>query len=283
MDVLGWLGDYQGEVIRSGAVIAVSLLAWWLVVRLGDRAVERYQSDEDLADRERSQRVSTLWRAGRRAVAIVAIVILILTVLLIWGIPVTPLVAVASAVGLAVGFGAQAFVKDLISGFFILAERQFDIGDVVRLAGVSGKVEDIRLRVTVLRDLDGIVHYIPNGEITVASNITQEFSKVVIDVPVAYGSDLARVHAVLSDELASFDTDVEWAPATVQPSELLGVDQLGDSGIVFRAVLTLDPDQRWPAKREFLRRIAVRFEAEGIVIPFPQIRVHMTPAGGETP
>lgn len=269
--------QYRPELAKTAAVVVIGMILWWLIVRVGNRAIGHITKDDDLAERERSQRVATLWTVGKRTAVIVLFVIVVLTILLIWAIPVTPLLAVGSVVGVAIGFGAQAFVKDVIAGYFILAERQFDIGDVIRIAGVAGSVEDIRLRVTVLRDLEGVVHYIPNGEIAVASNMTQEFSRVVVDVPVAYGSDLDRAIGVLREELERFDTDEAWADAVEEPSTVLGVDALGESAVIIRLVLTLDPETRWHAKRELLKRIVQRFEAEEIQIPFQQLRVHMAP------
>ena len=175
---------------------------------------------------------------------------------------------------MAVGFGAQGLVADVIAGLFIVAEDQFHIGDVVKVASVSGTVEDIRLRVTVLRDLDGVVHYIPNGKIDVASNYTQEFSRLVMDVGVAYATEVDTALEVLGDELELFAADPEWADRMIEPPQLLGVDRLGESSVLLRAVLTTRPDDRWTVKREGLRRIKNRFAAESIEIPFPQVTIH---------
>jgi moderate conductance mechanosensitive channel len=192
----------------------------------------------------------------------------------VWELPLTPLLAVGSAVGVAVGFGAQSLVKDVISGFFILAEDQYHIGDVVKVAGVAGAVVDIRPRVTVLRDLDGNVHYIPNGEITVASNLTQEFSQVVLDIGVAYGESVDRAIEVIGYELAGLHADDEWNGLCVEEPNILGVDALGDSEVTIRAVLKVGATDRWLVKREALRRLKNRLDAEGIEIPYPHLTIY---------
>jgi len=211
---------------------------------------------------------------SRRLVVIVLVVVVVLMVAAVWKVPLTPLVALGSALGVAVGFGAQSLVKDVISGFFILAEDQYQIGDVVKIAGVAGLVVDIRPRVTVLRDLDGNVHYIPNGQITVTSNLTQEFAQVVLDVGVAYKESVDRVIEVLSDELSILRNDDEWREKFLEDPQILGVETLGDSAVTVRAVMKVGADDRWLVRREAQRRVKNRLDAEGIEIPFPHLTVY---------
>ena len=253
------------QLAKSIGVVATTLLAWWVIVRIGRRAAARV----DPLEPERQQRVATLWQAGRRVITILLGVIVLLMLMSIWDVPITPLLAVGSAVGLAVGFGAQ--VKDLIAGFLILAEGQFDIGDTVTVAGVSGTVTDIRLRVTVLRDLNGAVHFVPNGQISVASNLTKEFSRAVVDVGVAYDSDIPKVKALLEDEIRAIEA--EFPDLFAEPGEVQGVNELAGSAIVVRAILVTQADARWQVKRIALERIANRFRSENIVIPFQTINV----------
>jgi len=255
------------QVGQTLGVLGTVLVSGWLVARLARRTAERPTPD----DPERQQRVTTLWSAGRRVSFILLGVIAVLMLLSVWDVPITPLLAVGSAVGLAVGFGAQDAVKDVIAGFLILAEGQFDIGDTVSVAGVTGAVTDIRLRVTVLRDVNGAVHFVPNGQISVASNFTKEFSKAVVDVGVAYGSDLAKVKAVLEDEIRAIEA--EYANLFTEPGEVQGVNELADSSIVVRAVLITRADARWQVKRIALERIVTRFRAEDIEVGFPTIKV----------
>src|SRR4030043_525458 len=147
------------------------------------------------------------------------------------GIYIAPVLAGVGIIGLAIGFGAQSLVKDIISGLFILIENQYRKGDVVKIADVSGLVEDINLRRTVLRDLDGIVHVVPNGEIRVASNLTKEWSRVNLNISVAYGEDLDRVITVINRVGQELTNDPQWAPLIIKAPQVLRVDKLGDSGI----------------------------------------------------
>lgn len=248
-----------------GALLIGLVVSW--VARTGIRRL--LDADVDPLD-ERHQRVATIWSVSRRLIWLLLLITVIWTIGIIWDVPSTPFIAVGSAIGVALGFGAQDLVKDVIAGFFILSEDQFHVGDVVRIGGVSGAVEDVRLRVTVLRDLEGVVHYVPNGYIDVASNLTQEFSRVVIDVPVAYQSSVEQVIELLGDEMLLLEADEEWGPRMTEAPEVLGIERLGESSVDIRIVLTAIPLYRWDVKREALRRVKNRLDHDGIEIPFPQ-------------
>ena len=197
-----------------------------------------------------------------------------------YSVPIAPIIASLSVVGIAIGFGAQDFVKDVIAGLFVLIEDQYAIGDVVELAGVSGTVVEIRLRTTVLRGLDGSIYHIPNGAVRVAANLTYEYSSIVIDIAVAYEESVDRAIAVITNETALLADDPEWGPHLIDQPTVLGVDELADSGVIVRVVMTTNPDERWRVKREFLRRIKNRLDAESIEIPYPHITI--TPRPEET-
>ncbi|HKZ30577.1 MAG TPA: mechanosensitive ion channel family protein [Acidimicrobiia bacterium] len=265
----------QSQLVQTAVVLIGTVVLWWLFVRGVSRKVDGLGQGGDIEATERRQRAQTLWRAGRRAAAVVVVVIVLLTAMNIWAIPITAFVAVGSAIGVAVGFGAQSMVKDVIAGFFILAEDQFGIGDVVRIAGVTGSVVDMRLRITVLRDLDGNAHYVPNGEITVASNFTQSYAQVVIDVGVAYHENVDHALDVFGDELRRFAADADWSAFVLEDPVVLGVEELGDSSVTIRGYLKVAPDRRWLVRRELFRRIKNRFDADSIEIPFPQRTVHI--------
>jgi small conductance mechanosensitive channel len=265
----------QSQLVQTAVVLIGTVVLWWLFVRGVSRKVDGLGQGGDIEAAERRQRAQTLWRAGRRAAAVVVVVIVLLTAMNIWAIPITAFVAVGSAIGVAVGFGAQSMVKDVIAGFFILAEDQFGIGDVVRIAGATGSVVDMRLRITVLRDLDGNAHYVPNGEITVASNFTQSYAQVVIDVGVAYHENVDHALDVFGDELRRFAADADWSAFVLEDPVVLGVEELGDSSVTIRGYLKVAPDRRWLVRRELFRRIKNRFDADSIEIPFPQRTVHI--------
>ncbi len=268
----------QTQLAQTAVVLIGTVILWWLFIRLVNRAVARMAVGDDIEAAERRQRTETLWKAGRRVAAIVFALIWVLTVMNIWDIPITAFVAIGSAIGVAIGFGAQSLVKDIIAGFFILAEDQFGIGDVVQIAGATGSVVDMRLRVTVLRDLDGNAHYVPNGEIAVASNFTQSYAQVVIDVGIAYHENVDRALEVFGDELRELAGDPDWADVVIEEPVVLGVQELGDSSVTIRGYVKVAPDKRWLVRREMFRRIKNRFDADSIEIPFPQRTVHVANA-----
>ncbi|MDH3396830.1 MAG: mechanosensitive ion channel family protein [Acidimicrobiia bacterium] len=268
----------QSQLVQTAVVIIGTLVGWWVFVRAVGRAVDRLGQGEDIEATDQRQRATTLWKAGRRVAVVVFAIILLLTIMNIWDLPITPFVAVGSAIGVAIGFGAQSMVKDIIAGFFILSEDQFGIGDVVQISGATGRVVDMRLRVTVLRDLDGNAHYVPNGEISVASNFTQSYAQVVIDVGIAYHESVDRALEVFGDELRRFSADPDWSDSVLDDPVVLGVEELGDSSVTIRGYLKVAPDQRWLVRRELFRRIKNRFDADSIEIPFPQRTVHVANA-----
>ena len=189
------------------------------------------------------------------------------------GINIAPILAGAGVVGIALGFGAQSLVKDIIAGLFIIMENQYRVGDVVKVADVAGLVEGINLRRTVLRDLDGIVHVVPNGEIRVASNFTKEWSRVNLNISVAYGTDLDRAIAVINRVCQEMAEEPEWAPVILKTPQVLRVDNLGDSGIELKVLGDTKPIQQWAVMGEIRKRVKKAFDEEGIEIPWPHTKV----------
>lgn len=269
--------NYGGQVLQSLLVVVVAVVVWWIARTAARRWLHRMQAKLEATtehdDLERAQRLQTLWSVGESGMALLVAGLTVLTLLGVWGIPLGPFVAAGSVIGIAIGFGAQDYIKSVIAGFFIIIEDQYSVGDVVELAGVSGTVEEIGLRTTVLRDLDGNVHHIPNGAITVASNTTSGFSRLVVDLGVGYREDVDHVMDVVASELERFSADEAWADAFLEEPQILGVDALGDWSVTIRVLFTLTTQDRWRVKREFLRRAKARFDAEGIEIPFPYVTV----------
>ncbi len=265
------------QIWQTGLIVVVAIAVWlvgrWLIRRSSARLQQRLEATGDLGKRARAQRLGTVARTASAVLLIVVMVLGTVTALALWGIPIGPLVASLSVVGIAIGIGAQDLVKDVIAGMFVIAEDQYAIGDVVELAGVSGSVEEIRLRTTVLRGLDGSVYHVPNGEVRVATNLTYEYSRVVVDLSVAYEESVDRALDVLGEIAAAFAADPDWSDALVGEPAVLGVDALEDSGVVIRLLFTTDPDLRWQVKREFLRRAKNGLDAEGIEIPYPHMSV----------
>lgn len=277
--IVGAVGDFWSD--NSTAIIStfIVLIVAFIVTAIARRAVGRWEtkveeelgSSDDPTERERGQRLVTISDVFRILISIVVLTTVVLTIMGVWGIPMTPLIAIGSTIGIAVGLGAQDFVRDVIAGFLILVEDQYSIGDTVTIAGVSGTVESIKLRTTVLRDLDGNRHFVPNGQIKVASNLTSEFSRLVLDIPVSYETDVDPAMKVIMDEATSFAYSPEWSDRFLEAPEMLGVNKLGDSAVDIRILMTLTSESRWEVKREFLRRIKIRLDREGIEIPYQHV------------
>ena len=267
--------ELYNDLIEVVVILIFSFLAYRIVKVVVRRLVSRKIEEEDpLARRMREQRAQTLGGLFTNVAFIFVSTITLLTILSIF-INIGPLLASVSVVGLAISFGAQSLVKDIISGTFMLIEGQFGIGDVVRVGDTAGMVEKMTLRTTVLRDLHGVVHTIPNGEITRVSNLTKTWSRAVIDVGVAYNEDVDTVIASLRRLGAEFLEDPQWSPLLVDAPEVLGVENLGDSAVVVRVVAKTLPLKQWDVARELRRRIKNRFDEEGIEIPYPHMKVYM--------
>ncbi len=184
------------------------------------------------------------------------------------GFSVGPLLASAGIVGVALGFGAQSVVKDLLNGIFIVCEQQYSVGDVIRTSALSGNVEQVNLRTTVLRDTDGAVHIIPNGQITQVSVLTRDWSRLVLDLDIAYAASIETASGILKRELDAYAAS--HPEFVIEPPEVLGVQNLAESSVQIRAWMKVVPGKQWPAGRELRARIKEAFDAAGIEIPFPQ-------------
>jgi small conductance mechanosensitive channel len=263
-------------------VAGIWVLAWlaYRVVRLAARRIEIAVDDGDdsvtTVRERRGQTISQLLRSMGRVVIYAVALLLSFNVFINIG----PILAGAGILGLAISFGAQSLVKDVISGFFILFENQFGIGDVIEVAGHSGVVEKMTLRVVVLRDGEGVMHVVPNSEIKVVSNKTRGWSRAVVDVGIPYEENVDRALQILRDEAAQFSTDKVWGAQLDGPVDVLGVESLSDSAVVIRTQLRTQPGSQWAVAREFRRRIKNRFDRETLDIPYPQRRVHVRVEGG---
>jgi len=184
--------------------------------------------------------------------------------------------------GIAVGFGAQYLIRDLIAGFFVILENQYRVGDVAKIADIAGIVEEINLRKTVLRDLDGIVHHVPNGEVRVASNYTRHFARVNLNVSVAYGTDLDHAINVLNRVGKELAADKDWSHLIKSAPQVLRVDNLGASGIDIKVLGDVKPLQQWAVTGELRKRIKKAFDDEGIEIPWPHTKVYFGNSPGES-
>jgi small conductance mechanosensitive channel len=220
------------------------------------------------------QRADTLTHVMRDIVRIVILFIGSMMILAEVGVDLKPLLAAAGIGGLAIGFGAQSLVKDMISGFFILLEDSVRVGDVVEIAGVGGLVEEVKLRTITLRDLSGNVHVVPAGVIDKVKNMTKLYSYYLFDVAVAYREDVDEVMALLKAIGEELRQEVEFREDILEPLEMLGVDQFSDSGVIIKCRIKTKPIQQWRVGREMNRRIKKSFDAKGIEIPFPHRTIY---------
>jgi small conductance mechanosensitive channel len=239
----------------------------------------RAVADDPAHASEAKKRTHTLVSIATTAVRVGLGVALVLLVLVQLGIDVAPLLAGAGIVGLAVGFGAQELVRDVISGFFLLLENHIRQGDVAIINGTGGLVERIGLRTIELRDQAGTVHVFQNGKINSLANMTKGWSAVVFDIGVAYREDTDRVVAVMREVAEELRTDEGFASKIREPLEVLGVDAFADSAVVIRARFKTQPIEQWVVGREFRRRLKKAFDRENIEIPFPQRTLHVRTEG----
>jgi small-conductance mechanosensitive channel len=268
-------------VVEHGLIVlliaAISYLLFRLVKSAIPSIVERSMSSRGRGRKARedlARRVQTLSGALVTLTAIVVSIAAIFMILAEVGVDVTPLLATAGVAGIAIGLGAQSLIKDMIAGLFILMEDQYNKGDVVKVAGIAGEVQDVTLKRTVLRDLDGIVHSIPNGEITTASNYTKEYSRLNLNIPVAYGEDLDHCIDVINRVGQEMAKDPAWGPKIRSAPQSLGVNNFGESGIDIKVLGDTKPMMQWEVTREYRRRIKKAFDNEGIEIPWPHIKLY---------
>ena len=263
-----------GYAFRVLAVLVLAFLAY-RVVKFFTARLQREREDTDpVVKRLREQRAQTMASLMNNVALVVIFAVTFLTLLSVFGLNIGPLLATAGVAGLAISFGAQSLVKDVISGAFILMEGQFGIGDVVRVGQTSGLVEKITLRTTVLRDVHGVVHVIPNGEITTLSNLTKSWSRALLEIGVAYKEDVDHVMAVLLELGQELYDDPDWRPLLLEPPVVPGVEAFADSAVVIRVMVKTLPLKQWDVAREFRRRIKNRFDKEGIEIPYPHQTVY---------
>jgi small-conductance mechanosensitive channel len=245
-------------LVVFAAVVAIVALRW--AATIGARQILRHEPDGDeLSAAEREKRVRTIQHLFARVATVAIVLLAALTVLSQLGVDIGPAVAGLGVAGLALGLGAQALVRDWLAGIFILAENQFSRGDHIEVAGVSGTVEELGLRRTVLRGIDGTVHTVPNGQITVASNRTRLWAGVDVDVRVAHGTDLDAAGALLDRVGAELAADPEWRGRVLEAPAVERVDEIGDAGITLKVLGRVRAGEQWRVGGELRRRILLAF------------------------
>lgn len=266
-----WL---PGHVATGGRILLIAVLTLLalrtihrVVPQLRELLVARQETTED------GQRIRTLSRVIRYVLTVAVTLLGAMLVLGELGISVAPILGAAGVIGIAVGFGAQSLVKDYFTGFFLLLENQLRIGDVVDAGGKSGTVEELTLRYLRLRDYSGNVHYIPNGNITVVTNMSLGFAYAVIDIGVAYAERIDEVVALMRRVGETLRTDPSFAGRILEPLEVAGVEQWADSAVVIRCRFKVAPLEQWSVRREYLARIKAAFDEAGVEIPFPHVKL----------
>lgn len=253
-------------------VLLILLLAW-LLLHASRRLL--VLSSEFLNGRaktaEESRRIDTLARVFRYLANVIISLMAGMLVLSEFGISIAPILGAAGLVGIAVGFGAQSLVKDYFTGFFLLLENQVRKGDAVEICGKQGKVEDITLRYVRLRDGEGSVHYIPNGQITLVTNKSCDYAFAVIEIGVGYAEDLDRVFAVLQQVGSQMQADPAIQSALLEPLEIQGVQAFTDSAVMVRCRIKTVALEQWRVRRAFLKQVKQAFDQHGIEIPFPSL------------
>jgi moderate conductance mechanosensitive channel len=271
--VINWLVTHG---VRIVVVLAVGGLLWLglnkLLPPIVGRAVARtkYKESKEGMEKRTNTLLSVFKGVGRVFIIAVAVMMILSEV----GVPIAPVLAGFGIAGIAIGFGAQYLIRDIISGIFIILENQYRVGDVARVADISGLVEEVTLRKTVLRDLDGIVHHVPNGEIRVASNFARHFARVNLDVSVSYGTDLDHAISVINRVGQELAEDENWRQVIKSPPQALRVNSLGSSGIDIKIVGDVKPMQQWAVMGQLRLRLKKAFDAEGIEIPWPHTKVY---------
>jgi small-conductance mechanosensitive channel len=271
--VANWLVDHGIPIL---IIVVVGAVLWFALNKflppIVRRAVARakYKESKEGIEKRTNTLVSIFRGVGRVFIVVIGIMMILSEV----GVDIVPVLAGFGIAGIAIGFGAQYLIRDLIAGTFIILENQYRVGDVARVADIAGVVEEVTLRKTVLRDLDGIVHHVPNGEIRVASNFTRHFARVNLDVSVAYGTDLDHAIRVINQVGKALAEDEKWRKAIKSPPQVLRVDNLGDSGIYIKILGDVKPMQQWAVMGELRLRIKKAFDAEGIEIPWPHTKVY---------
>ena len=281
-DMTPWIMTAVATASQASLRILVILVAGYILTRFlraGIRHLEAIlikagEATETTPGAAR-KRVTTLTGLLKTmALALIWSVVVVMSLAQI-GLDITPILAGAGILGLAIGFGAQNLVRDLISGFFMVLENQVRVGDVAIINGTGGLVEAITFRTIVLRDLAGVVHVFPNGTITTLSNMTKEWSAYVIDVGVAYKEDTDRVVEVMRQVAEEMRRDPVFGEKILEPMEIFGVDNFGESEVTIKARIKTKPIEQWNVGREYRRRLKKAFDAQGIEIPFPHRSLYM--------
>jgi small conductance mechanosensitive channel len=270
--IIPWLLDH-GIKILFIAVFAylINIIIGRIIIRAVRLTVVR---DENMSEEAEVKREETLIHIFKNALRIIMIILAILMILQEAGLKIGPILAGAGIVGVAVGFGGQYLIKDIITGLFMIIENQYRIGDIVNIDGTSGVVQDITMRKTTLRDLDGTVHHINHGSITLVSNLSKDFARVNFNIGISYDTDLDHLIKVIDRTGMELAEDPGFKDNIISPPRFLRVEEFADSAIVVKILGDTRPLKQWEVAGEMKKRLKIAFDREGIEIPFPQTVIH---------
>lgn len=259
----------NSPLISSLVAVAVAILGFVAVQILTAWFLRLLRATDDIHE-ERRQQIETLVQIIRWGVGVAIAGAAVLMLLGTFGVPITPLLTGAGVAGLAVSLGAQTLIQDLIGGFLILLENQYAVGDVIQVGDVSGAVEQLTLRATCIRDIDGRLHIVPNGEVRIVSNVTKGWSRALVDVGVAYEEDVDHAIRVLEEVAETFAEDPALAPELLEPPRVLGPISLGEWAMTIRTMVKTQPGKQWQVARELRKRILAACEREEVSLPYPR-------------
>ncbi|MBI2027974.1 MAG: mechanosensitive ion channel family protein [Candidatus Levybacteria bacterium] len=280
MDKMQDLTNLIGSQIMFPVIkILGVVLAAYIVKKTSNHFIEKVirkivVRDHFLSREDEKKRENTLIQIFSNAIGVLIWVLTVLIVLSELGVEIGPLLAAAGIAGIALGFGGQYLIRDIISGLFIILENQYRIGDVVCFDNTCGLVESISLRMTTLRDLDGTVHHVPHGEIKKVSNLTKQFSRVNLNIGISYNSNLEKVIKVVNKVGSDLAKDKDWKEFITTPPQFLRVNDFADSAIIIKILGETQPIKQWDVTGELRKRLKIAFDKEGIEIPFPQRVIH---------
>jgi moderate conductance mechanosensitive channel len=279
--------DLADEIRKYTSLAAFGRIVVLLLLGIGMEVAARVfiprvtarvsQRASQIVDLERRQRSATVVKFSTSVVRLVLWTLVFVSLLSEININIGPLLAGAGVVGAALAFGAQNIIKDYLAGFFILLENQYTLGDVVRIGALSGTVEEISMRITVLRGVDGAMHVIPNGTITAVSNMTSAWARVIVDVGVAYTADLDVAVGVLTKVASDLHADETWGRLMLEPPEVVGLNALTETAMVLRVMVKVIPEYQWKVQRELLRRIKLQLDANHVSAPPGPLPVAVKP------
>jgi len=271
-NITPWFFDHGIKIV---AIIIVAYLIRKFAGIFIEKIIKKIViSDHFLTKEAEKKREDTLIRIFTVSLGVLVWLLALLMILQETGITIGPLLAAAGIAGLAFGFGGQYLIRDLISGLFIILENQYRLGDVACFDGTCGLVEDISMRMTTLRDLDGIVHHVPHGEIKRVSNLSKYYARVNLNIGIAYNSDLEKVIGVVNRVGKELAEDVQWKEFITKPPQFLRVDDFADSAIIIKILGETKPIKQWDVAGELRKRLKIAFDKENIEIPFPQRVIH---------